>query len=613
MYSFRTIRSAILEAGPHRSLLPYGFTITPEWIQERLKEPCLEGWLRETKEAAEQALSEPMPELPFSLFRLFETTGDRSQFEANYFQRRARLNALALRSLIDETDEVLKALEDTVWAICEEYTWSLPAHLPVGLEASLRQRVPPQQVVDLFAAETAHALAETLCLLEARLNPWIKHRITEEVERRIFRPLFYDPAHFRWESADMNWSAVCAGAAGMAALLLVDDKERLAGMMDRVLRAMECFLEGYGEDGGCPEGVSYWVYGFGYYVYFSEMLRVYTDGRLDLLQGDKVRAIAAFPAGVCLSEAGIYVNFSDSDAPYKARYPHTGLLSRLNERLEAPIPPLRRVPGFHSDACYRFAHYTRNFFWTDPGILGREMNEEVRWFPDMQWLAARVRRNGTEIGFAAKGGHNGEPHNHNDVGHFILTIGGEALLCDLGKGEYTRQYFGPQRYENLHTSSRGHSVPQIGGCMQVAGAERAAQIAGWECGASRAMLQLELSGAYGVPELKSFERRLEFEYGEEPRLLLIDQYEHEHEGVAWQERFVSLAEPLVGQGNVRWTGTFGSVVLAYDSSRLEASVEVETADSGAALYCLCLNAIGLKSQDRHELIFTCEIGREQQE
>ena len=64
---------------------------------------------------------------------------------------------------------------------------------------------------------------------------------------------------------------------------------------------------------------------------------------------------------------------------------------------------------------------------------------------------------------AAKGGNNGESHNHNDVGSFLYLAGDEMLLTDLGAGEYTRDYFGEKRYDILCNHSFGHSVPVIDG------------------------------------------------------------------------------------------------------------------------------------------------------
>ncbi|MFR6332585.1 MAG: hypothetical protein ACLUOI_29915 [Eisenbergiella sp.] len=73
---------------------------------------------------------------------------------------------------------------------------------------------------------------------------------------------------------------------------------------------------------------------------------------------------------------------------------------------------------------------------------------------------------------AAKGGNNGESHNHNDV-KLPASGGDEMLLTDLGAGEYTRDYFSEKRYEILCNHSFGHSVPVIDGKGQKEGTEYA--------------------------------------------------------------------------------------------------------------------------------------------
>lgn len=65
----------------------------------------------------------------------------------------------------------------------------------------------------------------------------------------------------------MNWATVCSGVVGIAALVIETDRERMAGMPGRVLSARQSFLDGFGEDGGCKEGISHWTYGFGYFVF----------------------------------------------------------------------------------------------------------------------------------------------------------------------------------------------------------------------------------------------------------------------------------------------------------------------------------------------------------
>ena len=51
------------------------------------------------------------------------------------------------------------------------------------------------------------------------------------------------------------------------------------------------------------------------------------------------------------------------------------------------------------------------------------------WFPELQVMAARTE-DGSSRGFyvAAKGGHNAESHNHNDIGSFIVYHDGLPAL-----------------------------------------------------------------------------------------------------------------------------------------------------------------------------------------
>jgi hypothetical protein len=604
MYSFRAIRAAILAAEPPPGF-PYGAILAAERRRDIRAAPHLRELLGAVRATAGRAQAEPVPPLPFSLWRLFEAAGTRLEYERPYFARRGRLLALALAAIVDQDNAHIAPLQDTLWAICDEYSWSLPAHLGRGAAPDRAGRIQPEQVVDLFAAETAHALAETLVLLGGQLDPWMAYRVRAEIERRIFRPLFHDPVHFDWESLPMNWAAVCAGAAGMAALLLEPDRERLAGMVERCMRAQECFLEGYADDGGCPEGIGYWQYGFGYYVYFAEMLREYTADRLDLLQGQKVGRMAAFPAGVSLS-AGCFVNYSDGEARNDLA---TGLLARLAERTGAAPPPLARVPDFDSDHCYRWAHVTRNLFWTDPAVFGGPAPTGAAVFDDLGWVVDRRALGAVPVAFSAKGGHNGEPHNQNDLGHFILHVGGESLLADLGAGLYTREYFGPQRYEHIHNSSAGHSVPLIAGQPQQPGREFSATVLRCEVDPDGVLFELDLKHAYAVEQLRRLVRSFRWSCAAaqgQARLVLTDTFAFDAP-LALEEVFISLHEPALAPGQVAWRGQRGAVALAYDADRLRASVEPIASrdhhDQPIVVYRLRLAVAEPRAEETFEFVF----------
>ncbi|MCZ8515567.1 heparinase II/III family protein [Paenibacillus filicis] len=582
MITFNRVRSSILKAKDHRRQL-LGIHETDVLRASIAEAPHFRALLSEIQAEAERARREPAPELSFTDFHLFAAQGTRIEYEKPYFERRGRLLALALEAWLHPEQKDLDALQNEIWMLCNEYSWALPAHLPYTLEGVASSRVTMPEVVDLFASETAHALAETLYLLEGRLNPWVVHRVREEIERRIFRPMFDTPNTFPWESSTNNWSAVCGGAVGMAALLLVDDRERLAGMTDRVIRAMGSFLEGYEDDGCCAEGVGYWNYGFGYYVYFAEMLYEFTNGKLNLLQGDKIRRIASFPAAVALT-APLYVNFSDCSETY---VPNTGLVSRLHRRLGQPVPEMTAVPSLHADHCYRFPHTVRNLLWTDASLLHQPAAEGTFTFPDTAWIIDKHRLAGGLFAFAAKGGHNDEPHNHNDLGHFILHAAGETLLSDLGAGVYTRDYFREGRYTYLHNASEGHSVPLINGLPQAADREHEAAVLKQEVAPdSRLVYSLDLTGAYPKNSgLRSYIRTFEWSgqaEREEAHLRVNDSFTFAEAVNGVEEFFISLQRPILSPGSVTWRGQTGEVKLTYDADTFSAEAEViESLDHGS--------------------------------
>lgn len=564
-YLLDDLRKAILPVTETpRNLL--GCVLDKEYLKKLAGAAHLQGLIREARDDADRAKREPLPALPFSKYRLFASQGTRLEYENPYFERRTRFIGLLLMTLLDEDPSDTIALEDLIWDICGEYTWCLPAHIPMSSE-----RITPEQKVDLFAAETAHALAEAVYLLEDRLDPLVAARVRTEVEYRILQPLFETSYQFSWEASHSNWASVCAGAAGMAAMLLVKDGERLVGMTDRVLRAMESFLSGYKMDGCCPEGVGYWDYGFGFYVYYAEMLRAYTSDAIDLLEGEKIRRIAAFPASMQLSPSS-YVNFSDALLNYK---PNTGLVCQLHRRLEQPIPYLDEVRSLYK--INRWAHASRNVFWSEAGLLQQPMTGGSNLYPNSHWAVMKKQVDLRTFSFACKGGHNDEPHNHNDLGHFILDMDGDTLLTDLGAGLYTKDYFNHNRYTILNNASEGHSVPLVNGCQQAAGRDHQAELA-YLCQENDVLeLELDLMNAYPTEAQlanlqRSFLWRSEAGSGH-AELILTDTFTFEEEQNSLDEILISFHQPEVERGRILWRGTRGSVKLQYDCEMFEAHLE----------------------------------------
>lgn len=122
----------------------------------------------------------------------------------------------------------------------------------------------------------------------------------------------------------------------------------------------------------------------------------------------------------------------------------------------------------------------------------------VTYLPSVQIMVAR-QTPGTSAGLtlAAKGGHNGEHHNHRDVGSVVVALDGVPLLVDAGQPTYTAQTFGPDRYGIRAMQSAWHSVPAPFGLEQGTGSAFAATVL-QEPTPEEPILELGLGAAYGL-------------------------------------------------------------------------------------------------------------------
>lgn len=500
-------------------------------------------------------------ELLYSEFKLFKTTGDRGVFEKPYFKRRRALSALSILSLIyPDEEKYLDGLMDVIYAICNEYTWCLPAHQP-NIDAL------NEIYIDLFAAETGFALSEIYTLLSDRLEPLINARIKCEVKRRILDS-FANKDAFSWENGKSNWTAVCMGSVACTFMLMAPELyERFEKRFDS---SFEAYLSGFENDGICTEGCAYWHYGFGFFTVYADMVRRFTDGATDYFKREKVKTVSSFIQKMFLS-GNSCVSFSDGGRGLSY---HLGLLHRLKDEYGGDISVFPLKYSYINDNCARYCLHLSSFIWFNKDYA-KEGNENsfapIEFFArESSWFVKRT----SSYGFAAKGGHNDEPHNHNDVGSFIFAKSGKQILCDIGSGKYTRQYFQPAtRYEHLECSSRSHSVPIIDGKYQKEGASRKASLFEYENG----RLTTEFSGAYDIPYLEKIERSFTFT---KDSVSISDEIVCSANAEI-TDRLVTLCEPVIKEGEI----ILGDAILTYDDCS-PCSVTSEVTSGGTTVYML---------------------------
>lgn len=579
---------------------------------------------QEIKNAEEQMRDKPMPALTKEDFFLFHETGNRLVYENAYFGRRKYLTVYAILALwsgelsrlgiIDEqiadpaADAYVKRLEEILVSICQdEQFWALPAHVDFS-----RIDLPETaHTVDLFAAETAQALSEIVLRLYDRLSCETVVCVAREVIRRVLQPFAASAFPYSWWETDRcNWSAVCAGSVGMAAVSIEALNRKImstykplvspevlpyseqyaqlpegwkAGCLRRACDALQCYLDGMEADGACTEGLGYYNYGMSFYAAFAEMYGADTAAGQEperLMYRGKCAQIALFQQKCYFKSrfGGVSVSFSDGSKHESFLPGLTAYLKHCYPQVETPDYTLARP--FDEDACYRYLTNERNISWliryggsepdtnadTDHAtdrtsdLRGGGGRNTAYLLPAAQWL---VCQDSDGNGFAAKGGNNDENHNHNDIGHFLCVFHGEMLLTDLGAGEYTKDYFGDKRYDILCNRSAGHSVPIINGEEQRAGAAHCADSFVWD--EETGTLAISFAGAYPAGCVRELVRRIRMcepaqaDAAPSQRMQIeVHDVIAANEGTkSVEENLVTEYEPAVQDGVIRIAGQHG--------------------------------------------------------
>lgn len=446
------------------------------------------------KKSVAEMLHQEMPSLLEEEFALFETTGNRYIYEKPYLLKRKFLAVYGVAAIYMKKkglqklgevsyQEVIAKLESILWNICEEECWAIPAHVKRLSDPDWRN------TIDLNGSETGSTLAQIAKELKEDLSAECVKEVKKQVLTRVVNNFFDKPVDTCWwEHGDNNWNAVCNGNVLTAYLYTREDGEELnEAYIERICDGLTAFIDGYAEDGTCLEGLAYFMYGMGNFINLSEELYEASCGKYDLLEGDwyqfkageydKRRRIVEWWTK-SFFEYGKTISFADGFNQDKYRM---GICCTLAQKFpNIKLPHHSLATRFWDDHTNRFMFFYRDIFSTESYLQqlkeqqGKKSEEpQICRFDilkEAQWCIGKAK-NG--IGMACKGGHNMEPHNHNDISNFLYVVGMDMFLDDLGAGEYTKAYFEfrGRRYTILCNRSLGHSVPLIAGQEQKGGKE----------------------------------------------------------------------------------------------------------------------------------------------
>ncbi len=439
--------------------------------------------------------------LPWTVFAENKTTGNRVNYEGLCFEKRRQLAALVMAEIMEGEGRFMNDIIDGIGSFCEETWWGIPAHYAKAIPLTENQEV------DLFNAETASLIVWTKYMLQPRFDqfsPDLCQRIDREIERRILKPAL--ARDYWWKTAGMNWNPwICSN--WLACVLLCEkDEGRKEEAIRQIKAATEAFINAYPEDGGCDEGPGYWDRAA---ASVFEVLRLLPDFSGDM---GKISRMAAYAYKTYIGN-DYCVNFADAHENKAVQqvnivYPFGVYLNdRTMREFGAYLGRQKHVlehPAVLYDKSGNFPTLGRELFFLRhiQEFMAEAPHEPLLkdvWLPDLQIMTARRG----ERFLAIKGGTNGESHNHNDVGSFVVYANGEPLFIDPGVGEYTAKTFSKDRYDIWTMQSQYHNLPQINGVDQKDGKEYAAQVVSHQDG----QLTLDLAKAYPAEAgVKSWKR-----------------------------------------------------------------------------------------------------------
>jgi hypothetical protein len=582
------LQNSCAPASLSQVILPQGkwkpFPTTPEGWRSLLPESVIQQYIH----SGETSLKEDFPTIPATIALDFLRNGNRTRYENISFGKRVRLRALFIAESMEGKGRFTDAIVNGIWAICEESFWGASAHLGMQKAGNGLPDVE-EPVVDLFAAETAADLAWADYFVGPKLDsvsPLIRRRIYYETNRRIFIPL--QTAKYDWMGAGNpmaklnNWDPWIMSNYLAAALLLEKSETQRLAYTRKAMELTDQYINGLGDDGACEEGPTYWMYGPGSVLNVLDLLKSVSDGRIDIFHRPVIRNMAAYIYKTHIAD-NYFVNVADA-------HPETVLDPVMIRRFGKETGDTVMV-HFGDWLYYRAAdgnvlirqvfHFTTELF--DLAAIhtmgGREAGNGFRdiadaWLPDVQLMVSRL---GNGLFVAAHAGNNGESHNHNDIGDFILYEAGEPVIIDVGSGTYTSRTFSKDRYQLWFNTSAYHNLPVINGQEQPEGALFTARNVVYQRYPDRSVFRMNLEKAYPVTAgINSWVRNIRAE--KKGVVVVTDSFVMAKPLTSLTQSFMTVcAADITTPGKIVFTTAHGKkLLLEYDAKTFAASEEVMT-------------------------------------
>ena len=492
------------------------------------------------------------------------------------------------------------------------YFWSLAptwnAHPHTGRDRVTNRNLPNPDVrfVALEGARLGALFSITLYMFKEefdKYDPMIAKIAYKALERNILEPYInewnYTHGH-EWLGFNRskgktvgNWNTFCNTHSILCYLLCEQNQERLDAALKLCTWSIDQYLEALGLDGACDEGPSYWNMAGGKVYDFARMMYDASNGAFNMFADDQIRRIGEWKSKTHIGD-GWVIPFGDGEAH---NWGDKEVLFRFGEDVgsqelknfsmyllaDAKKEQFRLTTYFKYDP-YRILETLRyqekmraeqkaalDAAGGDFAKMMVNLRKDVtsEWYSDTEHAALRTKN----LWFlGAKGGHNNECHNHNDVGSGVFFIEYCPILIDPGCATYGKNTFGPNRYKQWNVRSEWHNLPVINGIVQSPGKEFAAK--GSSCDVKKNVFSTDFSGAYPAEaKCNNWHRTYKLT---DKELLITDKYELAERTGENAECFITHGRPyLPGEQVKDYIVKDGEIIIEASNYARDRSVYVK--------------------------------------
>ncbi len=455
-----------------------------------------------------------------------------------YARPEAALVALVMGELAEGKGRFIDQIVNGAWYYSEQTWWGWSAHLtaqkaPHGLPDA------DEPTIDLGVGEIANILSWTWFLFRDefdKIHPLIAKRLKDEIMKKAVIP-YYERNDFWWQGLDgsrevNNWNPWTNHNILTAILILENDPQQKIKGVQKVVRSLDEFVNVYPSDGGCDEGPSYWGRAGASLYQCLDLLKRATGGEFDVYENPLIKNMGNYIYKAYISYP-YFINFADADAITGSR---PQIIYSFGKDIGDSV--MQKFGAFLAKKQNWGSNIPEGK--VDEQIMQLMHLEEIKkaevadaltgdfWLPETQIAGARDNAGSSDgFFFAAKGGHNAESHNHNDLGSCILYFNGKPALIDVGRETYTAKTFSSRRYEIWTMQSMYHNLPKINGMDQKEGRNYIASNTNFTADEKKATFSSNICKAY--PEqaaVKRWIRSYRLERGKQ--FIIEDDYELKH-------------------------------------------------------------------------------------